>query len=318
MIPPAVLAAYPPEVRDCTWAPLPSGGGLSGGRVWRGNGRVGPKIALKRWPATFTSERMRVVHERMQAVAELDFTSRLKPTTSGQLLTRSDGHCWDVTWWMDGTPDLLNNASPAQLRAAGSALADLHRAWLPAHVVEAPCSAIARRLKLLADWEKARFRFTGRPDDVSEVGRTVEVVHGQHAAARHELHRLSSLRGRVVGIHGDFWPENILFQHDRLTAVLDFGNVGFDHPEVDLGRLFADVPGADRPLITAAVEAYHAAAPFDLSVPLVELLASTGRLCSLANWHLRLNAGSPDAGLLSAALPRVRRLVSAIRAEAAG
>ncbi len=312
MIPPAVLAAYPPEIRDCTWTALPSGGGMSGGRVWRGDGRTGPKFALKSWPATFTPDRMRAVHERMVAVADFDFVPRLVPTLSAQSLIVHGSHCWDATRWMDGTPDLLTSGSVPQLAAAGSSLATLHRVWLPPKPDLAPCSAIARRLKLIADWELARFRFVGRPEDVSEVGRTVEVVHGHFAAARNELLRLSSLRGRMVGIHGDYWPENILFQHERLTAVLDYGNVGFDHPEVDLGRLFADVPGADRPMRTAAVEAYNAAAPFDLSLPLVEVLASTGRLCSLANWHLRLNAGSPDAGRLAAALPRIRRLAALV------
>ena len=48
MIPPAVLAAYPPPVRDCTWVPLPPGGGLNGGRVWRGERCGNPLFALKR------------------------------------------------------------------------------------------------------------------------------------------------------------------------------------------------------------------------------------------------------------------------------
>ncbi len=312
MIPPAVLAVYPPEVRDCTWTLLPPGGGLNGGRVWRGDGRVGPKFAFKRWPATFTPDRMRAVHERMQQVEEVGFVAQLLRTHSNTSFAVHADCCWDVTEWQAGTSDLLTRASPTQLRAGSSALANLHRTWLPVQVVNAPCSVVARRLKLLADWEQGRFRFIGRPEEMTEVGRTLDLVHGQHAAARQELLRLSTLRGRVVGIHGDFWPENILFQHDRLTAVLDYGNVGFDHPEVDLGRLFADVPGADGPVIAAAVAAYNAVAPFDLSVPMVELLASTGRLCSLANWHLRLNAGSPDAKLLTAALPRIRRLAALV------
>jgi aminoglycoside phosphotransferase (APT) family kinase protein len=310
MIPPAVLAAYPPEVRDCTWTLLPSGGGLSGGRVWRGDRNGEPLFAFKRWPAAFTPERMRTVHERMEEVEEFGFVARLLRTHSNTTSAVHAGSCWDVTEWQPGTSDLLTRASSAQLRAAGSALAALHRVWLPLKSEVAPCSVIARRLKLLNEWEQPRFQFNGRPEEVAEVVRTVEVVHRQLASARKELLRLSNLRGRVVGIHGDFWPENVLFQHERLTAVLDFGNVGFDHPEVDLGRLFADVPGADRPMIAAAVAAYNAAAPFDLSVPLVEVLASTGRLGSLANWHLRLNVGSPDAGLLATALPRIRRLAA--------
>jgi aminoglycoside phosphotransferase (APT) family kinase protein len=258
---------------------------------------------------------MALVHERMRAVADLDFTPRLVSTLGRRSFVVHGGHCWDVCGWMCGTPDLLNYPSQPQPVAAGRALGELHRGWLPPTNTFAPCSAVARRLQLFAEWERARFTFTGRPEEVAEIESSLELVRTRLPLARTALQRVAPIRGRMVGIHGDYWPENVLFQHERLTAVLDFGNIGFDHPEVDLGRLFADVPGADCPRIAAAVEAYNAAAPFDLSVPLVELLATTGRLGSLANWHLRLTAGAPDAGLLSGALPRVRRLVSLILAE---
>ncbi len=316
MIPPAVLAAYPPPVRDCTWVPLPPGGGLNGGRVWRGERCGNPLFALKRWPATHTPERMKLVHDRVRAVTELDITPQLIPTQGGESVVAHGGHCWDVSGWMDGSPVLLSSPPHPQASAAGRVLAEIHRRWLPPTDTAAPCSAVARRLQLFAEWERARFQFSGQPEQVAEVEGTLELVRTRLPHARTALLKVSQIRGRVVGIHGDYWPENVLFQRDRLTAVLDFGNVGFDHPEVDLGRLFADVPGADRPLIVAAVAAYNAAAPFDLSAPLVEVLAVTGRLGSLGNWHLRLNAGSHDAGLLSAALPRIRRLVSLVLAGA--
>jgi aminoglycoside phosphotransferase (APT) family kinase protein len=258
---------------------------------------------------------MKLVHERVRAAADLHFVTRLIPTNCEHSFVLHAGQCWDVTTWMDGTPDLLNSPAPPLVFSAGRALAELHRrSHTPTNAI-APCSAIARRLHLFAEWEAARFRFTGRANEVAEVENTLELVRTRLPLARSELLRFAPLRGRVAGIHGDFWPENVLFQQDRLTAVLDFGNVAADHPEVDLGRLFADVPGTDRPLIVTAVEAYNSAAPLDLSTPLVEVLATTGRLGSLANWHLRLTAGSPDAGLLSAALLRIRRLESLITVE---
>jgi Ser/Thr protein kinase RdoA (MazF antagonist) len=314
MIPPAVLAAYPPEVRDCTWTLLPSGGGLNGGRVWRGDLNGEPLFALKRWPKALTPERMQQVHERMRTANALEFAPRLVITHSGGTIVVHAGHCWDAAAWIHGTPDLLDRPSAPQLAVAGQALAELHRVWSPAPGEVAPSPAVARRLKLFSEWENARFRFDGPPGEVAELLAAHEVVQVRLPAARAELLRVANLRGRVVGIHGDFWPENVLFTAAKVSAVLDYGNVAFDHPEVDLGRLFADVPGADRRMVLAAVEAHNAVAPFDLSASLVELLATTGRLGSLANWHLRLNAGSPDAGLLAAALPRIRRLVSLLAA----
>lgn len=313
ILPSAVLADSPPEVRACTWTRLPSGGGLSGGRVWRGDANGTARFALKRWQAGVTTERLMQIHHSMRAVSELEFT----PKVVGTVIAH-EGHNWDLTTWLDGRPELLDTPSHVQLLTAGRELAHLHRVWLPERAEVGPCLAFTRRTRILARWESTRFRFVGTPSEVAEVVSSLEVVRARHEGVRNQLMAMTHNPGRRVGIHGDFWPENILFQHDRLTAVLDFSNVGFDHAEVDLGRLFADVPGADRPMISAAVGAYNATAAFDLSVPLVEVLASTGRLCSLANWHLRLNAGSPDAGLLSAALPRVRRLVSLVLAADVG
>ena len=313
-VPPAVLAAYPPAVRDCRWAPLPPGGGLSGGQVWRGELHGEPLFALKRWPASHTPERMRLVHERIGVTTELQFTPRLLPTLARTTSVVHDGRCWDVTTWLDGTPDLLARTSRSQLRAAGAALAHLHHLWLPGNIQLAPCSAVARRLALLNEWAGTRFRFEGPVDVAEELERSLALVRDRLQATRTELRRCEPIRGRVVAIHGDFWPENVLFRQEMLTGVLDFGNVGVDHPEVDLGRLLADVPGVERTDVDAAVSGYNSNAPFELSVPLVQLLAASGRLGSLANWHLRLSTGSPDTHLLPAALPRVRRLVSLVEA----
>lgn len=255
---------------------------------------------------------MKLVHERMNCAADFGFIPAVQFTQAKTTVVVHSSHCWDVTTWLDGSPDLLTTPTSATLAAAGGALADLHRVWSLHKDPDAPCSAVARQLVLLAEWDRARFAFPDTTPEGRELVAALALVGTRLPRLRAELLRLCPVRGRVVPIHGDFWPENLLFRHDRLTAVLDFGNVGYDHPEVDLGRLFADVPGADRSLIATAVESYNANAPFALSVPLVELLAASGRLCSLANWHLRLNAGSPDAHLLPTALPRVRRLVALI------
>lgn len=315
MIPPDVLAAYPPVIRDCTWVPLPPGGGLNGGRVWRGEFGGHPLFALKQWPAGFTPERLHRVHERMRISRAYTFVPRLHPTHTNGTFVAQHGHVWDVTDWLPGTPDLLATPTPAKLRAAGETIALLHDHWERSATPPAPSAAVARRLQLLTEWGRTRFHFNGPPHEVSELVSSVDVVRGRVGRTQADLRRVESIRGELIPIHGDYWPENVLFVDDQVSAVLDFGNVGFDHPEVDLGRLFADVPGANRIGIEAAATGYNDLVPYRLSEPLVELLASSGRLGSLANWHLRLNAGSPDAGLLSAALPRIRRLVAAIQAE---
>jgi hypothetical protein len=307
MPPPAVLSAYPPAVRDCRWVALPPGGGLNGGRVWRGDLDGEPLFALKQWPTDFTSDRVRAIHDRMRTAAHLNFTPHL---VGGPTLHA--GHVWDITTWKPGTPDLLARPSLPQLQAAGVAVATLHRTWWPTKIAHAPSSLVARRLQLLAEWDRTRFAFTGPPEVVREVESTLPLVRHRLHPVRAQLLQLAPLRRPAVPVHGDFWPENVLFQQERLSGVIDFGMTTTDHPEVDLGRLLADVPGVDGTGIAAAVDAYNANGPYELSVPLVEALARSGRVCSLANWHLRLTAGSPDAGLGADALPRVRRLAALV------
>jgi aminoglycoside phosphotransferase (APT) family kinase protein len=313
-IPPAVLAAYPDAVRRCRWVPLPPGGGLNGSSVWRGDGPHWPLFALKHWSKDITPARLRVAHERMRIVTDsLPFVPRLVSTTAGQSVYVHEGCCWDVSGWRDGEPELLTPPGDAlsfvspvypQLEAAGTALAALHRAWLPPVPASAPCSAVARRFAILADWNATRFSLTD-----GEFIAAAGVVQSRVAGSMNSLGRLASLRGRVIPIHGDYWPENVLFRHARLTAVLDFGNTTEDFAEVDLARLLADVPATNRTLTDAAVNAYNANGPFHLSVPLIETLIDTGRVCSLARWLLRINAGEVSA---ADALRRVRRLAALV------
>ena len=299
MIPPAVLAAYPDAVRACRWVPLPPGGGLGGGRVWRGEIDGVPLYALKRWPAGFGVSRLHLVHERMRTVSELGLAPQVLNALGGGLLVVHGG-CWDVTEWTPGEAG-SNCYSVSRTSSAAATLARMHSSWGNGPRTPAPIPAVRRRLDVLREWGRTRFHYTDIDfDDAATAIR--ENFHPAYLA----LKEAEVLRARLHPSHGDYWPENVLFAGDAVSAVLDFANVGLDVPEADLARFLADVPGIRRHSVRSAVAAYNANGPFDLSVPLMETLIATGRVCSLARWLMRVNACEVAA---ADALPRVRRLV---------
>lgn len=310
MIPPAVLAAYPPAVRDCHWVPLPPGGGLNGGRVWRGEFGSEPLFALKRWPISHVSVRLQAVHERMRQVVGLDFVPKLVNTLAGPSFVEHDSRRWDVTTWMPGT-NCFSDSSEFDTLSALRAIGQLHHCWWPVDPKQAQCVAVRRQLMLLSDWRKTRLELVGPYREVRELTAASEVVGRRVTGTLQRLLDNTFVKSHYVPTHGDYWPENVHFVGHRVSAVLDFGNTSYDSPEADVARFLADLPPISTVALHSAAEVYESANPgIALSVPLLRVLIDSGRVCSLARWLMRLNAADPPP--LSAALPRVRLLVALI------
>lgn len=314
--PPSVLTAYPTFVQECRWELLPSGGGLNGARVWRGDQLGRATFALKSWPNSHPPVRLREVHQRMRAVAAEPFVPQIVSTKHGDSFTTHDHTCWDLTTWLSGTARLLTEVTPAALHSAGATLAILHLRWGSVLKPDRPCTALSRRLDLLSNWEVTRFEFSRFPTEQHFLLDTLTLVRSRLRFIRDRLRQMLAVSRPTCPIHGDFWPENVLFTADEVSAVVDFGNVGYDHPEVDLGRLLADVPTPSERSLDALLRGYEGVAGSGrIHAPLVLTLANSGPVCSLANWHMRLSTGTFDLALLPAALLRIRCLASAVQSD---
>src|SRR6516225_8439780 len=118
-----VLAAYPSEPARRSWEPV--GGAFSGASVWKGISSDGSAVALKRWRADYSADRLRTVHGWVAAVAHLPFVPRILPTRTGDTVVEVYGTLWDLSTWLPGEPD--RHPSDTRLAAACRAIAELHQ-----------------------------------------------------------------------------------------------------------------------------------------------------------------------------------------------
>ncbi len=85
--------------------------------------------------------------------------------------------------------------------------------------------------------------------------------------------------------HGDVWHEHVLFEGDRVSGLIDFGNLRIDSPCSDIVRLLGSLAGDVSPLWHAGLEAYvqrRRLSPDELA--LLRLFDETAVLLSGINW----------------------------------
>ena len=315
-----ILARYGAAFERLRWVPLGSGGGFSGADLWRGEDAGAPLFALKLWPEAMTAARLEAIHEWMAKASHLTFVPEVVRTPRPPIV---EGRVWDLTCWMPGIADFHANPSDLRLVNACEALAQLHRAWRPTSPKFAPCPAIERRLRILADWKQNRERiaqsFTGSPSLARPANETLR--RGAEAVARlvEPAERvLSQCLARPVAVQPclcDLWHDHVLFTGDAVTGIVDYGAMKEDHAAVDLARLLGDLVGEDDAKFELGLNAYRAAsAASDVASSFVRLLDRTGIACATIVWLLRFLGNSRTIFKTRAVLDRVARLVARLEA----
>jgi homoserine kinase type II len=83
----------------------------------------------------------------------------------------------------------------------------------------------------------------------------------------------------------DIWHDHLLYEGDRLTGLIDFGNIKLDHVAVDLARLLGSLVEDHVDQKAQAIEAYSRVRPLaDEESALVDVLDRTGTILAMANW----------------------------------
>jgi Ser/Thr protein kinase RdoA (MazF antagonist) len=308
---PEVLAAYPAVFRSAAIVPLGSRGGFSGAQLWRLE-TVAGAFGLRAGAPTETRihlEQRHVLMARARA-AGLQFVPVVVPATNGTTVVESAQRCWEMMEWMSGTADFHDAPTLARLRAAASALAQVHRAWQGIAAAAGPPPAITRRLDAARVEPSYRSALSHHPllDPLCE--------RLSRALARW-LPEVPRLLREWDGFHcplqpclRDVWHDHLLFECDVLTGLVDYAGAGIDGVATDLARMLGSLIGDDDTRWREALEAYRVHRPLSAEEErLARVLDRTGVIAGLCNWLRWLDQRS--AVTFSAAA--VRRLEELLR-----
>ncbi|MGG4032445.1 phosphotransferase [Paenibacillus cisolokensis] len=168
---------------------------------------------------------------------------------------------------MTGCPGRMipaGKATPEQMRSLGAAAAFMHAVWNDGNLAAAAEERPAQPLwtvdlpGLMKQWEQRQEEAAGAP-----------------SATLQALQLQRSIIGRLVPgewadecpgwTHLDLWADNLLFESDKLAAIVDFDRVRYSHPMLDLGRavlsLTLDRGAFRREAAAALAEGYRQIRP---------------------------------------------------------
>jgi Ser/Thr protein kinase RdoA (MazF antagonist) len=277
--------------------PLGNRGGFSGVRLWRCEGVAGC-LCLRAWPAHKTAAWVRDLHRLMESACRqgLNFVPAVYATSEGNTVVEAAGRAWELTQWLAGQADFEENPSPGRLDSACEALAKLHCAWEPFTAPAEPCPAVRRRLRVLTDWQ-ALVTSGWRPQIPSAphldplwplVERAWRGLPGWLQEVSGCLEAWIDYRCPVQPCLCDPWHDNLLFEGDRLTGLVDYGTVKNDHVAVDVARMLGSLVGDDMGGWERGLRAYRQVREFTANEEqLAYRLDRTGTILGVVNW-LRL------------------------------
>lgn len=288
-----VRTHYPAFCRQGTLTPLGNHGGFSGAALWRIDG-PGGSLCLRAWPSHETWTRLLFRHRLMTLARQsgLLFVPTIFPALNGASAVEHAGRLWELTEWLPGRADYHEHPSFARLQAASIALAQLHAVWRNVPSSAEGCPAVQRRLAFVEEW-RGLLRSGWHPLAVVGVNDPLRPIVERAwcvlaAAVERVPQRLQRWIGgqpRVQPCLGDPWHENLLFEGERLTGLIDYGAVKIDHVAVDLSRMLGSLVGDDATVWRVGLQAYRRFAP--LSAEEEELahdLDETGIVLGAANW----------------------------------
>lgn len=306
------------------WQALGNAGGFSGSQLWRIESAYGT-FCLRAWPAGRTAADLQPVHRWMlQArLAGLTFVPAVLPAANGATCIATAGRCWELTTWQPGRGDFHRQPSASRLRSALVAVAQLHSAWQTGASPLAESAAVMRRHTILSTWENERLKPckpAGRllTDNMLEPlgGRAFRQLQRWLTPARLTIDQWTPKRMPLQPCLCDIWHDHVLFEGDRVTGIVDYGNMrSAECIAADLGRLLGSLVEDDAAAWTAGFEAYATVRPLgELERALAKLLDWTGVVVGVGHWLEWLGNDRLSSAYLPAATRRLERLVARMEA----
>jgi Ser/Thr protein kinase RdoA (MazF antagonist) len=288
-LPHEILAHYPAILRG-TLTFLANHGGFSGAQLWRLDTPSG-SYCLKAWPTDGRSvDELKWIHALMARASALAWMPRVMQTSAGTTFVTHQGRLWELVTWMPGKADFLQRPSEARLTAACTALAELHRAWAPVDTKYDVCPAILRRRDSWQAWQHllhSGWRPTWQPSD--PYASIAEQLWQRVLECLAEVPPLLTLWSqRPVAIQPcacDLWHDHVLFTHDTVAGLIDFGSAKEDHVAVDLARMLGSMIGAEVNSWELGLDTYSRIRPLSAEErALARALDKTGTILAATHW----------------------------------
>ena len=232
---------------------LSGNGGFSGALFWRVEG-PGDTWCARCWPSSHpTPERLARIHSYLAHAVQHGFPIALPlplADADGHTFIRRAGRLWEVTRWLRGAANYKTEPTTEKLTAAMSMLGSFHRALRSlSRLGVSP--GVGERLRHVRAQQRGGMEAiqaaATRCDDTfvrDAVRRWLDAaplrLRGVEAA-------LISVKDEETQLHPcirDIWCDHVLFDHDRVVGVVDFGAMRIESPMGDVARLLNSLAAA--------------------------------------------------------------------------
>jgi Ser/Thr protein kinase RdoA (MazF antagonist) len=281
-----VLALYPGIFQSAAIVPLGNRGGFSGALLWQLHTKAGV-FCLRAGADAECQAHLLQRHALMirARAAGLYFAPAVIPSSDGSTVVEAAGRCWELMDWMPGRADFHAFPTPARLSSAVAALARLHCVWqLNAPVVGA-VPAVARRLEAVRSMPPAALTLPRHPLLRTLAERSSRLLARWLPEATRLLHDWENFTCPLQPCLRDVWHDNLLFDGDVLTGLVDYAGCGLDNVATDLARLLGSLIGDDEDRWSEALNTYRSLGRLSSDEQsLARVLDRTGVIASLCNW----------------------------------
>jgi homoserine kinase type II len=249
-------------------------------------------------------------------------------TCAGGGFVSHDGHLWELTAWLPGRNDFDRHSCAAKVQNALAALAAFHVAAATHGLADpsvapprdigsslraesslaiGPSPGIAQRRTRLEHLLSGDLRSIADsiptiawPELESRARRVIELFPRAAPDVRRRLGEAVEHRVPLQPCIRDVWRDNVLFDGDRVAALVDFGAMRVDNVSTDIARLLGSLAGDDEAWWKLGMDAYQTVRPITVEeAQLVAAFDRSGVLLSgvqWIDWVCRQRRHFPDPG----------------------